>query len=239
MRGLVLIFLTLVAGPLVPCAQAQRAVEVFDEQGTPPIPTRSTGGAPVINAPAWTDRLHLLAGVGANVSTYSSRFLRDEVGYGFNLKTDLGFELGERWAFDLGSSLKFNVVEDLALWDTLLTAGFRYHFEDDHAGPYLRGFLGIAPTVLEIRDHAKRTTTLGQDIDRIVFDGDVAGLSIGWSPGPISDTYFLELTFSQQTLRREKAIENDDEIPVVVRTRLLNGDARIYSLALIWGARIF
>ncbi|MBX3019674.1 MAG: hypothetical protein KF767_17430 [Bdellovibrionaceae bacterium] len=231
MASLFALFLSLALGPMV--AHAQRAIEIIE------TPAPAADGATQTDGPTWTDGLHLLAGGGVNFSSYSSRFLGGEIGTGFNLKTDLGFEFGERWAFDLGSSLKFNAVQELILWDTLLTAGLRHHFADDHAGPFVRVFAGVAPSVLEVRDRAKMTTSLGTDVDRLVFDGEVLGASVGWSPGALAETSFIEASLSVQTLRREKSIADDNQIPVVMRTRLLNGDARIWSLGVIWGARIF
>lgn len=209
----------------------------------PILVAAALAGPMVPHAPAradWSDRLHLRAGAGMNFSTYSSRFLAEEVGSGLNLKTDLGVAFGERWALDFGSSLKFNLVEDLMLWDTLLTVGVRRHLGGDgRAGPFVRVFAGVAPSVLEVRDRAKATTDLGPTVDRLVFDGEVVGVSVGSASGLLGGGDFLEFTASLQTLRREKSIADEREIPVVVRTRLLNGDARILSFALVWGFHVF
>lgn len=193
----------------------------------------------------YTPGLHLLAGGGLNSSVYSSQYEHIEGGVGLNLKTDLVYYFDSIWAVDAGSSVKFNRVDGMLLWDTQFTFGVRRNLPEIGFGkledPYVRVFLGRAPTVVFLNGESDvRVQSLKSDVNRVQYDGPVYGLTLGnmarTSKGTI---WFSELSLTYQTLDHESEIKMDGEVPTVLYEGPAEPGSKIYTITFSVGVMVF
>lgn len=189
----------------------------------------------------WLKGIHLMAGGGLNGSIYHSEAERQNQGIGLNLKTDLGYYFNDRFAIEASSNVKFNKVSEYLVWDTLLTLGVRYRFEDfpftKSKSMYMRAFYGIAPTVFFLDDAPEiyRST----DASRIQYDGPVYGLALGnMYETKKGRVWFMEYGLSYQNLKNVEGIK-DDVAPQVVFKDASGGNIIIYSAYLSIGVLVF
>ena len=169
----------------------------------------------------WSKGVHLFVGGGLNSSRYTSRTRNAEVGLGSNFKTELGYFFTERVAFEWGASVKFNRSEDLLIWDTMFTLGFRVQFPEwakfkyRLGEPYARVFYGRAPTVVYL--NGKQYSNYDGHVDRVQFDGPVWGLAIGsFYRTPGGKILYSELAATRHELSSEDGIVQEDDVPHVV-----------------------
>ena len=160
----------------------------------------------------WSRGMHLIAGGGLNAVHFTSDDQFDEIGYGVNFKTDLGYYFTNRFAIEWSSNVKFNRIDGYQVWDTLITGGLRYRIKEY----YLRGFYGKAPTVIFFNgrqpDEFKDSSA-----SRLQYDGPVYGLAAGKMFKRDSGLiWFLEYSLTLQKLKEREAIKMDGQVPVVV-----------------------
>lgn len=191
----------------------------------------------------WPMGLRLMAGAGISSSVYSSEEGRRDIGVGSYIKTDLSYFFSDRWAVEWSSGVKFHRADGYFIWDTLFTLGVRYRIErlpfSKSQSSYLRFFFGLAPTVLFF-DGARPLEYEEQGVERLHFDGPVAGASIGTFRRLESGrVWFYEATFSVQKLEQEDGIRMDGEVPIVIIRHTRNDRSTIYSLYAAIGAIFF
>lgn len=181
----------------------------------------------------WSRGLHLAAGGGINAVHFTSDDQFDEIGYGINFKTDLGYYFTHNFAIEWSSNVKFNQVDGYQVWDTLITGGIRYRFNEY----YVRGFYGKSPTVIffngRVPDEYK-----GTKASRLQFDGPVYGLAFGkFFKKDNGLIWFLEYSASFQKLEEREAIHMDGQVPEVVGRS--KDSSTITTLYLMIGILIF
>lgn len=181
----------------------------------------------------WSKGLHLMVGGGVNASHFYSDDNYDEIGYGINFKTDLGYYFTNRFAIEWSSNVKFNKVESSLIWDTLMTVGLRYRIKEY----YVRSFIGRAPTVVFFNGDVPPEYQ-GTKASRVQYTGRVYGLGVGkmykTEKGLI---WFIEGASSFQKLKERQGIYMDGEVPVTVKND--NDDSVITSLYLMAGVLFF
>lgn len=181
----------------------------------------------------WSKGLHLMVGGGINTSHFYSDDNYDEIGYGINFKTDLGYYFTNRFAIEWSSNVKFNKVERSLIWDTLMTFGLRYRIKEY----YVRGFLGRAPTVVffngDVPPEYENTKA-----SRVQFTGPVYGLGVGkMFKNRRGLIWFVEGAGSFQNLQEREGIYMKGEVPVVVKKD--SDNSVITSLYLMAGVLFF
>lgn len=190
---------------------------------------------------AWSEGLHLFAGAGFNSSIFSSKETRIDAGIGLNLKADLGYYLNDRWAVEVGSSVKFNQVKGYLIWDTLITAGLRYRFQNNffNERSYGRIFLGRSPTVVYFNGSPPEEYREA-DISRVQFDGPVGGIAFGITEKlHDKNIWFFELAASVQQLQQHDGIRMEGEVPVVILSGPEGDKTQIWSVYASFGILLF
>lgn len=193
------------------------------------------------NPDAWSEGLHLFAGIGLNSSLYTSDVERIDAGLGSNLKADLGCYFNDRWAFEWSTSVKFNRVNEYLIWDTLLTIGARYRFQTDllNGSSYGRIFLGRSPTVIYFNGDAPEEYR-DKGVSRVQFDGPAYGLAWGvMQKVKNKQTWFVEFAASVQTLEQHDGIQMDGEVPVVIMSGPQGDKSQIWSVYASFGILVF
>lgn len=204
--------------------------------------TRAFAAGGAFHADAYEKGLHMFAGAGVNGSFYNSEYEKQNEGLGVNFLTNFGYYFDDKWAFELGSMVKANYVQDTYIWDTLLTSGLRYRFQKfpwtNSKGIYARLFAGRAPTVAYTKQAPSVVTRT--KASRIQFDGPVFGFALGnMYDSKDGKVWFVEYGFSFQTLDHVRGINNDGEVPVTVFNKRNTDEIRIYSLYFNIGILVF
>ncbi|MBA2404160.1 MAG: hypothetical protein H0V66_05265 [Bdellovibrionales bacterium] len=181
----------------------------------------------------WSKGFHLNAGGGLNVTQFYSDDRFNDIGYGLNFKTDLGYFLTNRFAVEWSSNVKFDRLEKYLIWDTLITFGIRYRIKEF----YVRGFYGRAPTVVFL---SGRESDEYEDAkaSRLQFDGPVYGLAVGKTLQNRNGLiWFIELSGTFQRLKSREAIHMDGEVPEVVARE--EDKSSVISLYAMIGVMVF
>jgi hypothetical protein len=192
----------------------------------------------------WEPGMHLFAGGGLNSSLYSSEHERIEGGVGLNIKTDLVYFFNNDWAADWGSSVKFNRVDGLLIWDTQFTLGVRHRLPRimiwNLGDPYVRAFIGKSPTVIFLDGDDLPSQQHEDDINRIQYDGSVYGLTFGNMATTQGGTiWFSEISASFQRLERASEIKMEGDVPVVMHEGPADANSNIFTVTFTIGALIF
>lgn len=160
----------------------------------------------------WSRGMHLIAGGGLNAVHFTGDNQFDEIGYGVNFKTDLGYYFTNRFAIEWSSNVKFNRIDGYQVWDTLITGGIRYRMKEY----YLRAFYGKAPTVIFFNGDPPDEFE-NSKASRLQFDGPVYGLAFGkMYKRDTGLIWFLEYSMTLQRLEEREAIHMDGQVPEVV-----------------------
>lgn len=189
----------------------------------------------------WAKGVHLLAGFGVNTSVYNDVKTRRDFGLGSNFKADLGYYWDSRFAFELGSDVKFNWVDELLVWNTLFTVGLKYRFEgllNKKESNFVRVFAGSAPTVVFLNGTQPAIEKTGAT--RVQFNGPVVGMAAGrflQTDGGLN--WFYELAFSYQWLREQEVIKDANDVPIVVSSGQVDNNSKIFSAFFNLGLLIF
>lgn len=188
----------------------------------------------------WSDGLHLLAGVGLNVSSYHSKEENIDGGLGSNLKTDLLYVLNPGLALEWGANVSFHRVQGVLIWDTPLTLGLRFRipqFLKSDRSAYMRVFTGASPTVVFLNgdtrqlEQVSRYANDSNRIDRLHFNGPVAGIGIGsMKKNSRRQTWYSEFTFTAKWVEQEERISMEGEVPVVVSSSRVDRNTVILTL---------
>jgi hypothetical protein len=190
----------------------------------------------------WSKGVHLLAGAGISTSVFNSNQTLTDGGYGLHIKSDLGYYLADNFAVEWSSNVKFNKVQEYLVWDTLITVGLRYRFEEffkDKSGAvYTRAFFGKSPTVIFFNGNPPEEYK-GSKASRLQFDGPIYGLAFGkMYEKKDGSVWWIEFAGSFQTLEKREAIYMDDDVPVVV-SREEGTNSMIYSMYATIGIVVF
>lgn len=181
----------------------------------------------------WSEGLHIFAGAGLNSSNYHSNTRRDYLGIGLNFKTDVGWYFSHDWAIESSASVKFNKLNSDLIWDTLLTLGLRYRFED----LYFRGFAGAGVLVVVLGEDEPSTRP---DTSRLHTDGPALGMGFGkiqrTEKGKI---WFSEINGTVQWIKHRDSVIVDGETPIAINSESVNDNSTIYSLQVTVGIMLF
>lgn len=182
---------------------------------------------------SWTKGLHLNVGGGLQGTYFDSDDRYSGLGYGPIFKTDLGYFFNNRLAIEWSSNVKFNLVDEYLVWDTLITGGIRYRVKEY----YLRAFYGKAPTVIFLNDSTPAEYK-SRDAERLQFDGPVYGMAVGkYYKNDKDIIWFLETSATFQRLEERDTIRMDGEVPMVTNT--VKDSSRVVSLYLMIGLLLF
>ena len=184
--------------------------------------------------------LHLSAGFGINNIYFKSDDDNSDPNLGINLKADVHWLFGRRWALEASSSVKFNEVEDLRIWDTLITMGIRVNFTGIDLMKeifYGRVFVGYSPTVVYVGDGAE--DEFG-DFPRIHYSGVAYGLGFGKTYRTKNGRYwYIEMDLSKQRLKLKESVVMDGITPIVVERVTIKDNSRLYSVYITVGWILF
>lgn len=184
---------------------------------------------------SWSQGLHIFAGAGINTSSYKSTEQDVDFALGFNLKSDVGWYLNDRWAIESSASVKFNKIESDLIWDTLLTMGVRYR--TNQRGNYARLFIGTAQTVLY---PSGSRPELEGSASRYYFMGEAVGASVGrLYRSKNENTWFVEFSVTMQAIKSRKGVELDGEAPIVVSSTNMANNSTIHSIYITTGILLF
>lgn len=185
---------------------------------------------------SWSQGLHIFAGAGLNTSSFKSTAEDVDFALGFNIKSDVGWYLNDRWAIESSASVKFNKLESDLVWDTLLTMGVRYR--TNQRGNYARLFLGTSQTVLY---PSGSRPDWGQSASRYYFMGEAIGASVGrlYKSKSINNIWFVEFSITMQAIKSRKGVELDGEAPIVVSDENVSDNSTIHSMYITAGVMLF
>lgn len=191
----------------------------------------------------WSEGAHLLAGLGASSSLYTSETQRRDQGIGAYLKTDLAYFFNDHFAVEMSSGIEFNKVDAFLVWNTQFTFGFRYRLPFDpffeSNSSYVRAFIGRSPTVIFLNGQAPPEYQ-ALSIERIHFDGPVAGASIGrFAQAPGRRVWFYEFTATVQRLEQLNGVRMQGEVPIVLIQANTTDRSTIYALHFAVGTLFF
>lgn len=181
----------------------------------------------------WSKGLHLNVGGGLNLTKFYSDDRFNEIGYGLNFKTDLGYFFTNRFALEWSSNVKFDRIDEYLAWDTLITFGIRYRIKDY----YVRGFYGKAPTVVYLQN--KPPEYKDSKASRLQFDGPVYGVAIGktFQSDKKGIIWFLETSGTFQRLEEREAIHMKGQVPEVISR--VTDKSSVVSLYVMIGVMVF
>lgn len=180
--------------------------------------------------------LHLMAGGGANFTFFNAPESGLVLGEGLNFSTDLGYYFNDQWALEWGVKVKFNKLDDVLVWDTLMTIGPRYQFKN--SSYYTRLFWGRSPTV--IHNNGKGFVRSDGSTDRIQFDGPVYGMAFGKLFKTKKDNIWVtELTLSYQELTDRTGVREEGDIPIETFRQKGTNPIQIFSIMASIGVRVF
>lgn len=190
----------------------------------------------------WQKGVHLFGGVGVNGSVNRYDFRRQDTGLGLNFKTDVGYFFNSHFAWEVGSNVKFNWIDDFMIWDTLLTTGFRYRFKKfpftKSKGVYTRLFAGRAPTV--IYGENGPAVFRRSESSRIQYDGPVYGFALGnMYNGKNNTVWFLEYGLSYQQLERSEGVSVSEDVPETTFESTRKNQIKIFSAYVNIGILVF
>lgn len=182
----------------------------------------------------WSKGFHLNAGGGLNVTQFHSDDRFNDIGYGLNFKTDLGYFFTNRFALEWSSNVKFARIEEYLVWDTLFTFGIRYRIKDY----YVRGFYGKAPTVVFF-DGKQPDEYEDSKATRLQFDGPVYGFALGktYLDDETGIIWFLEGSGTFQRLQEREGIHMNGQVPEVISTE--KDKSSVVSLYIMIGMMVF
>ena len=184
--------------------------------------------------------LHLSAGMGINGTMYRSDEERTDPNLGVNIKADVHYLFDPKWSIEASSSIKFNQVNDVRVWDTLLTIGVRLHYKGIDlmkGNPYCRAFAGYSPTVVYVGSDEKEE--LG-DISRIHYTGRAFGVGFGRTYKAKNGRYwYTEMDISGQKMTLKESVVMDGITPIVVEKTKIDDNSIIYSVYITVGLILF
>lgn len=190
----------------------------------------------------WTTGLHLMAGLGVNTAYFSSDLVKREAGIGLNIHTSVGYFFFNDYAFEVGTSVMFNRVKRLLIWDTLGTMGIRMrlptYLAPVNSHPYIKFAAGRGPTVFIAK--GQTLGAIDQGGDRTQIEGDILSASYGiFQNARDGTTCFLDLTATVHSYRQLETIRDNKEVPEVISSRSIKDHAGMYALALTFGVIVF
>lgn len=182
---------------------------------------------------SWKHGLDMFAGLGLNITKYEGDDDFTPVGYGFNIKTDLVYNLSRKLGVEWSANVKFNHLDSYLIWDTLMTVGMRYRIDSF----YVRGFWGRAPAVVFFQGNPpEEYESLGASREQ--FNGPIYGIGFGRLIKNSKDQiWFIEYSISHQHLKTREAIKMRGEVPVVVAKS--TDRASVYTAVLSLGFKVF
>ena len=181
----------------------------------------------------WSEGLHIFVGAGINSSNYRSDTRQNYLGIGSNFKTDVGWYFDHEWAIESSASVKFNKFNADLLWDTLLTLGLRYRFEDY----YFRGFAGAGVMVIVIDEDKP---TVNKDTRRIQMDGPAIGFGFGRTKlTEKGKVWFIEVNGTAQKFSRRNDVAIDGQYPIALSSEAVNDNSVVYSAQFTIGVLLF
>lgn len=190
----------------------------------------------------WTSGLHMTAGLGVNSSYFESDFIRENVGAGLNVHTDVGYYFYNLFAIETSVNVMLTRVQSVLVWDTLMTMGLRTRlpawFGPNHSSPYLRVAGGKGPSVLIYKGSDPSAYNIGGE--RAQIEGDIFSASYGvLQNARDGSVWFIELQTSMNRYRKVEAIDDVDGVPEVIFSAPVNDNASMYSISLTFGVVIF
>ncbi len=185
----------------------------------------------------------MFPGFGVNSSLLSSRIAGSKGGIGLTLRTDLGYYVRGDTAFELSTSVSFNRVDDLLIWNTIFAFGYRARLpflrEREDSAPYIRVFAGTGPAVAVFEgERPSPYKELGAQ--RLQWEGLVGGVGVGlFRTLPGGRIWFAEATLTLHSFRKQEVIKSEGEIPVVISRTTANDGESLNNLHLILGVAVF
>lgn len=219
------------------CATILFAVAAHAAEGT------ITPSERVFSPEEWQTGFHFFPAIGANSSLFSSQIEGVKGGAGVTLRTDLGYYFHNDTALELSTSVAFNRINGLLIWDTIFAFGYRtripFFTYDQTSAPYLRLFAGASPAVV-VFEGERQSPYKELGAQRLQWEGPVGGAGVGvfrkHENGP---TWFVEATLTFHSFRKEEIIKSEGEVPVVVARAPEDDGEHLINFHLILGLAAF
>jgi len=192
---------------------------------------------------SWTEGLHLFVAAGANTTLFNSNIEGNEVGGGASVRSDISYVINQDLAIDLSTSVNFNRVDGLLIWDNIFGLGARSRVPafdlNDGSLAYTRFFMGRGPLIVVFeRNKPAEYELIGAQ--RLQLEGPVYGLGFGYTQATSKDeTWFLEVLITVHWLNRLEVIKSDREVPEIVSKRLADEESLFSGLHVIVGIMAF
>lgn len=190
----------------------------------------------------WLEGLHIDAGMGIQGGVYLVEGSTRNYAVGSAIKTDVGYYFNDRWAWEASGLIKFSRVDELRIWGTELSLGFRYRLPSgwyDEQVPYFRFFGGSNINV--VYTDGRKLPEFEESYSRIQFEGPMVGIGLGGMRLTESkrNMWFWEVSVTGNWLTRESGIQNEKDVPVVVSRSALDGRSQLYTIYINLGGRVF
>lgn len=190
----------------------------------------------------WTTGLHMTAGLGVNSSYLQTDLTRENIGYGLNIHTDVGYYFYNTWAFEASANVTLNRAKSVIIWDTAMTFGIRARLPTwagpNHSSPYIRVMGGRGPSVFIYK--GAKPAQLKEEGERTQIEGDVWGAGYGFFQNSRDgDVWFVEVQSIVNRYRKFESIDDVDQVPEVIASSPVDDNAAMYSINLTFGILLF
>lgn len=189
----------------------------------------------------WTEGVHLIAGLGLNFSTYKSDIRREQIGFGSNFRSDIGYYFENGLGLEFSSSVMFNRIPQGLIWNSAFMVGMRFAVPPlipmENVVPYMRVFFGRSTNVINFDGHPDPPFDSAQ---RIQFEGNVAGFGLGhFQRSESGRVWYFELTLEGHRHTKVEAITDINGVPTVVGGAEEQAHGTLYAFCLTFGAIAF
>lgn len=193
---------------------------------------------PTFTALSWTEGLHLTAGLGVNSSYIASDLVRENVGVGLNIHTDLGYYFWDAYAVEVSTSVMLNRVKSVIIWDTLMTAGVRARLPNwagpDHSSPFIRLMGGRGPSVFLYKGTPPPEFDHGGD--RTQVEGNVYGVAYGFfQDSRDGRVWWMQIQQTTHLYSKLEAVDEINQVPEVIYSTRVGNHTATYSVSLTFG----
>jgi hypothetical protein len=191
----------------------------------------------------WTQGLHMSAGLGMNLGYFDTDLVRENVGAGLNIHTDLGYYFGNLAAVEVAGDVMLTQLSSSMIWDTMMTFGLRTRLPEwagpEKSSPYLRLMGGRGPSVYMFKGKKPARYDIGGG-ERTQIEGDVFGIAYGlFQDGREGTTWYMQLQYLTHIYRRVEVIDEVNGVPEAIISGPLNDGEAMHSLSLTFGVLLF
>ncbi|MES2743997.1 MAG: hypothetical protein V4655_01160 [Bdellovibrionota bacterium] len=191
----------------------------------------------------WTNGLHMSAGLGMNLGYFDTDLIRENLGPGLNIQTDVGYYFGNIVALEVAGNVMLTRVSSTMIWDTMMTFGVRARLPDwagpEKSAPFFRLLGGRGPSVFIFKGEKPAEYDIGEG-ERTQIEGDVFGAAYGlFQDGREGTTWYLQLQYLTHIYRKVEVIDDVNGVPEAIFSRRVSDSGAMHSLSLTFGVLLF